>query len=168
MPWRGNIVYESLKIQNGNCARKQNKLLFWVLFSFSAFVFVLYMNVMVVLNDDELDVDRLHLLTTIPMAYFVFIFVSRFSLARIKWLKSKPYDYPYKFSLDILLNSLQQVYLSSQTEIRPNIRHHPCICPPDQRVDTRNTAGLSCEVCTGRTRSEILHRQLILENSRAQ
>ena len=94
------------------------------------------MNVMVVLNEDELDVDRF-LSTTIPMTYFVLIFVLRFSLATIKWLKSKPYDYyPYKFSLDILLNSLQQVYLSSGNEFRPNICHHPR--PPDRRVDTRD------------------------------
>ena len=138
---------------------KQNYLLFWVLFSFSTFVCVLYMNLMVVLNEDELDGDRF-LSTTTPMAYFVFIFVSRF-------FKSKPYDYhSCKFSLDILLNSLQQVHLSSWTEIWANIRHHPC--PPDRRVDTRNTAGLSCEVWTGRIRSEILHRQIILKNSRAQ
>ena len=48
------------------------------------------MDVMVALNEDEFDVDRF-LSTLIPMAYFVFklyIFVSRFSLARIKWLIS--------------------------------------------------------------------------------
>ena len=143
MPWRGKLVYETLKIQIGNCARKQNNL-FWVLFSFSTFVCALYMNVMVVLNEVDLAVDPFFQL---PFPWHIFfIFILRLLLARI-WLKSKPCDYPYKFSLDILLNSPQLAYLSSWTEILSNIRHHPC--RPHGRLNTKDMAGLSCEVCTG-------------------